>query len=301
MAITPAWNDEVLRVSSDSRWRAQYRLLQSWYRETVLDEPPEVGSNGKLVGNMLTKTAGDAGKNFLSKEIAAYVERRIPEVQAANGTIETIRLRQNMLSSQPLCFNLFGQLRHHPVEAAALLKTALGLDVAKVERIEVEWAPTQGIGDRTAFDAFVEYRTNPGDLAFLGIETKYTEPFSTTEYVSDAYTSVTTESGVFRAGAAEKLGGSATYQLWRNAMLALQVRRSGYTAGHVVVVACKNDRTAEAAVRGVRDQLLAPDDLVRHVALEDLIEHALKRPALAEWAAAFERRYLDLTPVLKAL
>lgn len=301
MAPPPVWNDVVLRVSSDSRWRAQYRLLQSWFRETVLNEPPDIGSNGKLVGNMLTTTAGAAGKNFLTKDIAAYVERRIPEVQAANGTIETKRLRQNMLSSQPLCFNLFGNLRQHPVEAAALLKAALGLDVAKVERIEVEWAPAQGIGDRTAFDALVEYRTASGDLAFLGVETKYTEPFSTTEYTSDLYTSVTNSSGVFRAGAAEKLRDSETNQLWRNAMLALQVRRGGYTAGHVVVVACKDDRTAEAAVRGLREQLLAPDDLVRHVSLEDLIEHALKRPALAEWAGEFRRRYVDLSPVISVI
>jgi len=298
MTPRPLWNDTVFRVTSDSRWRAQYRLLQSWYRETVLNEPPDLGTNGRLVGNMLTAAAGAAGRNFLSTDIAAYVEKRIPEVQSANGTIEEKRLRQNMLSSQPLCFNLFGHLRQHPLEAAALLNRALGLEIAQVERIEVEWAPVEGIDDRTAFDAFVEYRTNSGELGFLGVETKYTEPFSATEYVSKIYTSVTESSGLFRAGAAEKLKGSTTNQLWRNTMLALQARRGGFAKGHVVVVACKEDRTAKAAVRGVREQLFAPDDLVREVSLEGLVEHALKRPALAEWANAFQRRYLDLRPVL---
>lgn len=301
MAPSPVWSDDVLRVTSDSRWRAQYRLLQSWYRETVLHEEPAVGANAKLVGSMLSDAAGAAGKNFLSRDIAAYVERRIPEVQQANGTIEVTRLRQNMLSSQPLCFNLFGSLRQHPVEAAALLKAALGLDVAKVETIECEWAPENGIGDRTAFDAFVEYRTSSGARAFLGVETKFTEPFSTTEYESDVYTARTNSSGVFREGAAAVLKCRATNQLWRNALLALSLRRTGYTAGHAVVVSCKGDAAAEAAVRGVREQVLAPDDLVRHVALEDLIEQGRRLPVLEAWAGDFRRRYLDLSPVLAAL
>lgn len=295
------WNDEALRVASDSRWRAQYRLLQSWYRETVLHEEPAVGANGELVGSMLSKDAGAAGRNFLSSYIAAYVEKRIPEVQQANGTIEVTRLRQNMLSSQPLCFNLFGFLRQHRAEAAALLKTALGLDIAEVETIECEWAPVNGIGDRTAFDAFVEYRTSSGAPAFLGVETKFTEPFSTTEYESNLYTALTNSSGVFREGAAAALRSSATNQLWRNALLALSLRQSGYVAGHAVVVSCKGDAAAEAAVRGVHEQLLAPDDLVHHVALEDLIEQAQRQPVLAQWARAFHRRYLDLSPVLSAL
>ena len=69
--MSPSWYDDSLRVESDSRWRAQYRLLQSWHRETVLHEPPAVGSNGKLVGSMLSETAGTAGKNFLTKDTAS--------------------------------------------------------------------------------------------------------------------------------------------------------------------------------------------------------------------------------------
>lgn len=115
------------------------------------------------------------------------------------------------------------------------------------------------------------------------------------------YAALTTTSGAFRAGAAEKLKDSSTNQLWRNTLLALQVRKNGYVAGHVVVVACKDDRTAEAAVRGMSEQLLAPDDVLRHVALEDLVEHAGQHPPLADWAGSFRRRYLDLSPVLAAL
>jgi len=30
------WDALALQVPSDTRWRARYRLLQSWYRESVL-------------------------------------------------------------------------------------------------------------------------------------------------------------------------------------------------------------------------------------------------------------------------
>ena len=160
MTNSPPWHDEDLRVASDQHWRAKYRLLQSWYREEVLKEEPDIGSNGRRIGNMLSADAGAKGRNFLTPEVAAYVDQRIPEVQEANGTIEVTRLRRNMLSSMPLCFNLFGHLRQHPAEAAALMKEAFDLDVAEVVKIDVEWAPhPHPLSDRTAFDAFVEYRT----------------------------------------------------------------------------------------------------------------------------------------------
>ena len=40
MTIQPSWSDPQLVVESDTSWRAKYRRLQSWYRETVLDVPP---------------------------------------------------------------------------------------------------------------------------------------------------------------------------------------------------------------------------------------------------------------------
>ena len=42
VTIQPAWNDPSLAVKSDTAWRAQYRWLQSWYRETVLRTPREL-------------------------------------------------------------------------------------------------------------------------------------------------------------------------------------------------------------------------------------------------------------------
>ena len=125
------------------------------------------------------------GLNFLTPGVASYAEERIQGVRRAAGTLDADRLRRNMLSSMPLCFNLFGFLRLHRDLAAQVLGQVLNLDIARLDDgdgiagIEVEWAPPRArhLGDRTAFDAVVAYRTGDGRRGFLGVETKYTEPF----------------------------------------------------------------------------------------------------------------------------
>lgn len=242
--------------------------------------------------------------NFLSAEIAAYARSRAAEVLRAGGTIEEDRLRRNLLSSMPLCFNLFGYLRAQFEDAAAVLRESLGLDIATVTRIEVEEAPPplEHLGDRTAFDAFVEYRTSKNETGFLGIETKYTEPFSVKEYERKTYAELTARAtSGFREGAAARLKSRATNQLWRNTLLALSLRTTGkYAAGHSVVVACDGDAAAAKALKGVRAELLQPDSIVRAVTLEGLVGAFSKRPATKDWALEFRRRYLDLTPVQQA-
>src|SRR4029453_14672485 len=101
----PAWNDPSLRVASDSRRRAQYRALQSWYRETELHARPGRHWSGRLVGSLLPAELERAGLNFLDEEIAGYAEQRAAEVVREGGTLDRNRLRRNMLSSMPLCFN----------------------------------------------------------------------------------------------------------------------------------------------------------------------------------------------------
>ncbi len=52
---------------------------------------------------MLTGESANAGLNFLTPGIFALAKRRIEE---GRGVVEPFRLLRNMLSSQPMCFNL---------------------------------------------------------------------------------------------------------------------------------------------------------------------------------------------------
>ena len=297
------WNDPALAIKSDTRWRARYRSLQSWYRETVLRVRPGKDSRAIVRGNMLPAeaVAKRPGLNFLTDAIAVYARTRAEEVKAEGGTLDPDRLFRNMLSSMPLCFNLFGALRDYPDAAANALSATLDLDIRRVFNIVVEWAPDPGlhVHDRTAFDAIIRYSTGDGRSAFLGIETKYTEPFSPKRYCSDRYVEVTDdpEAG-FRKDAWRRLQAPVTNQLWRNALLAHSLRRtSEYDRGLVVVISCEGDSAAARAIAGLSAELHESASLLRFTTYEALINVLISNPESSSWAQKFRRRYLDLSPV----
>ena len=310
MTIQPSWNDPQLEVKRDNKRQAEYRRLQSWYRETVLEASPGADQRNVTRANMLRKedVERNQGLNFLDDGIASYADERAGQVKDEGGTLDRDRLMRNMLSSMPLCFNLFGYLRRHPIEAAQGLSAVLDLDIAEILDTVVEWAPDPDahLGDRTAFDAFVRYRTSDGRQAFLGVETKYTEPFSPKPYDSERYDDITGEpASGFKSGAADHLRKSETNQLWRNALLVCSLRSNGVSGdspdefddGHVVVLSCEGDPGAERATKGLESQLHEPSSLLRAATYEDLMSKFADMANLRSWAGEFQRRYLDLSPV----
>ena len=297
-----SWADARLHIASDSARTARYRALQSWYRETVLGVPPGRDRRGRVIASMLPEEAlvERPGLNFISPEATAYASERAGEVVRTGGTLDQDRLRRNMLSSMPMCFNIFGSLRDHP-ELGVLLSEAFELNVSSIDGVECEWAPerTAYLNDRTAFDAFVTYRDPSGRRCFLAIETKYTEPFSQKEYDSQLYRQVTAGSGYFREGASEHLLGRATNQMWRMTMLAASMlHRGDFEGGSVAVLSLADDRHARTAIEGVRAQVM-DEAFVKFVSLEDLVEVASHHDGLRQWSNDFATRYVDLTPVSK--
>lgn len=298
-----SWTDPRLVVPSDTRRRARYRALQGWYRETVLGVPPGQDRAGRTVSTLLPleEVERDPGLNFIDPAVLSYANERVPGVLNSGGTLEVDRLRRNMLSSMPLCFNLFGAIRSSP-EAPAFLSEAFATDIARIDVIECEWAPNPDahLRDRTAFDAYIAYRDSQDRKAFIGVETKYTEPFSRVPYASPVYSELTTKSGWFKPGAADRLVHPRTNQLWRMLLLAISLTRSSdFPHGRVVVVAPDDDEQGKRAVGLVRDELL--DDrlpAVDFVPLEELISVAKRHVSMKLWANEFERRYLDMTPVI---
>jgi hypothetical protein len=300
MARPLGWDAHDLEVASDGTRKRSYRKLQSWYRETVLGAAYGTDSKGKPIGSLVAELEVEfqPDLNFLDSGIGVYADARIAEVQLSGGSIEVHRLRHNMLSSQPLCFNVFGALRDEP-NLWSLLQRALGLDIASIELVECEWAPPKAehLGDRTAFDAFVAYSTSAGERRFLGIETKYTEPFSAPEYLKPSYVSVTKNSGWFVPGAEKRLVKRPTNQLWRSAMLAASLeQKSGFDRGHVVVLHLDGDKNAYAAVDGLKEGLTDPAR-VRSLTYGQLISHAHGYPTIQDWTEKFRTRYLDLSPL----
>lgn len=294
----PLWNDSSLFPAKEAARIARYRRHQSWYRENVLRAPAGSFMTYESLGSYLAAdaVASDPSLNFLSVEAQDHADQRAAEVKKENGALDPVRLRQNMLSSMPMCFNLFGSLRDEP---AFLILFQRMFDAAATEILDVqcEYAPQPPeahLGDRTAFDAVVRYRTAEG-ARFMGIETKYTEAFSEREYDNDRYREVTRTSRWFNDpdNAAGVLKGKKSNQLWRNLMLAASVELGASFAGQgaVAVVALQDDQGAAQAISILGEHLAQPSRLV-WAPIESILDAADAIPDLAEWSFAFRQRYV---------
>lgn len=100
-------------VDGDKPWQAELRPRQSLWRQR-LGMPPGVAGD-RPVGSRLP--AGDRTSNFLTPAVAAAVE----EARAQRGALVSSRVYENLLSSQPLAFNLFAEAAADPS-----LRTAIG-------------------------------------------------------------------------------------------------------------------------------------------------------------------------------
>lgn len=304
--MTVGWDDPTFRIRSDPARRAAYRRLQSWYRSEVLSVEPGLDRSGRAVSSLLPQGAVDADPtlNFLGDPRLLDIGRA--RVAEGRGTYSEDRLMRNMLSSQPLCVNLFGAISVEPNAGARVLLRATGLPVHCLESVSIEHTPVAAnrmLADRTAFDAYVEYLDLAGQRRFFGVETKYTEPFSNDSKLGEAkrqkYRELAAELGSFKTPLDERLLRPKASQLFRNVLLALAHRRTTKRPGHVLVVALEGDADAIAATNIVRDALDDPDDVLRLVSIESIATEAASTAALTSWAASFRRRYLDLEPVTR--
>lgn len=294
------WHVDALFPENEPARVAKYRRLQSWYRERVLRARPGTFMTYEALGSYLhaDEVKHRPDLNFLTAAAFAHAEERAAQVKMEGGTLEPTRLRQNLLSSMPLCFNLFGALRGEP-GFLDVFRALFDADATRILDVVCEWAPQQPsehLADRTAFDAVVFYETGAGPR-FFGIETKYTEPFSAKEYESDRYTAVTSESGWFShpERAIVELKGRKSNQLWRNVLLAASVEMRGeHGAGSVAVVALADDSGAAVAMEIVTPAL-EPGKL-RFVSIESILDAADELPALAGWSASFRQRYVGPLP-----
>ncbi len=289
---------------SDNAFARRMRFHQSWYRATVLEVPCGTGPTPRATtehGNMLTAEDAAKGLNFLTPEIFAAVQDRLAE---SEGLIEEFRLLRNMLSSQPLCFNLFGHLGLDLDLATRLMDALFPCEVKRVTRVVVEHAPApraEYLNDRTAFDAFVEYVTVDDRQAFLGVETKLTEPFSPKVYDTREYRRwMNGPRSPWREGAIKHLLEIRHNQLWRDHLLAvatLDHPDSPYSRGRLMLLRHPDDKGCTNAARNYQELLRTGDGTFVDMPLNRLADWIATLDldgGHAEWLDALRLRYLDL-------
>jgi hypothetical protein len=269
---------------------------------TAYGTGPSQGST-RQIGSMLDEEGDQLGANFLSDPARTAYD------QCAGRGVEPFRARRNLLSSQPMCINIFGPMSLDLDLATRALQAWLPGEIERVTAVRIEWAPEprrEFLDDRTSFDAFVEYEDVHGRLAFLGVETKLTEPFTAIGgyHRKPAYRDWTNRpDSPWAPVSFDRLGGVTWCQLWRNHLLVEALRRkegrSYPGGGRLLVLHHQLDPGCEHAVAGYRNLLT---DEGQHDVLEltvgSAVGHLMGIVSTDDehaWAELLRRRYADLS------
>lgn len=292
------------QYTRDNLLARKLRKHQSWFRVNELKLSYGTGpgpNDANYYGNMLTRADGEAGRNFLAPEIFEVVQERIAQ---GSGAVEKYRLLHNMLSSQPMCFNLFGSLVRDRDLARTLLETLVPERISEVTRAYIEWSPTpvsDYLNDHTAFDAFIEYQTTDGQLFGLGIETKLCEPFSQQEYDRPEYRRwMLSSDSPWLPESWKKVQHISYNQLWREHLLAFAMRtRTGspYHQVRFLLVHHPEDIECERNYSTYKKLLKNEDDSLFSLPLDQIVDRWLTKVKQEEhvaWLKAFKTRYVDL-------
>lgn len=261
--------------------------------------------SGKPLGSRLDPDVaqGPALPNYLSEQARRQVRDAVRTTPETKAVLVRPRLWVDLLSSQPLCFNLFGPL----AEDLPLATRVLGMiwpQIHSVTAIRFEWSPGRDdldyTGNRSAFDVFVEYEGTRG-RCFLGIEIKYHESLkgSAANNKNGAYVEIARPLGIFRDGAFADLQKLPLQQIWLDHLLALRLARNpkgdGWDAGTFVLVHPADNTACAQAVTRYKECLVSGDTFEART-LDDIVRAArLVDPE--SWADDVYSRYLDPEPV----
>ena len=284
-----------------SAFQRKARTLQSMWRE---ERGYPVGiKNGKRYGARLAMPwARESLANYMTEVAKEAIRREVLDpVRSKSKLYGKPRIFENLLSSQPLCFNLFAELQID-LKAATAFVRAMGIEqVAEVTAIAFEHSPGRGdeayTGDRSAFDVFVEYTTKSGKSGFLGIEVKYHENLiGKAAMLRGRYEEVAQASGAFKPDCLPDLRIQPLQQIWRDHLLACSVLQHGdYDEGAFVFLYPRDNQHCAEAVDQYRACLEQHDTFVVWT-LEDAWQ-AVRASLGKDWGKIFYDRYLDFPRV----
>lgn len=292
-------------VPTDHRFKAAARFLQALWRE---DHGLTIGMHvdrrephrPRRLGSRLSTAAGALGANFLHPDIIPVVTRALA-YREPGAAYDVDRLRTNLLSSQPLAFNLFGLLARDPQLAARFVAELFPGTLTTVHDILFEHSPGRGearfTADRTAYDVVLRGRDATGARALLCVEIKYSEAGHEPAPPHPRHAEIArTTSRLFVDPDDPALTGPACQQLYRQHCLASALLTAGLAdTATLAFIAPTHNQFAHAAAATYTRQLTDPQaGPIPFVPLT--LEHAfaaLATAGLPDHARALHRRYTD--------
>jgi hypothetical protein len=302
------------KYSGDSKFVAECRKLQSIYRVQVGEAiRPYKGRDGKthFYGNYID--GGEkSGKNFLTEYAFRYAKERV-ENRKEYETIDSDRLFNNLLSSQPMAFNLFCPLREmqekSPKAATAAIKAALpAYPIHSVTGIDLEFIPKdypELSGDKSAMDAIIRFVNESGQESFIAIETKYSENLGTNIALEKGTNRPRSQSlktvralNCFKPDIEERIiaGHIKLTQIYRNFLLSESYGAKYGMDSYSIILAPARNLSTKKEVDSLRNELREEYmQKIDSLSLEDFVGKIIAH-CPEEYLDAFEKfneRYLD--------
>jgi hypothetical protein len=294
-----------VEVAGEPRWRRRLRLMQAlWREEQGLPIGTHPGRDGKArsLGSRIAMPAAEQNlSNYLTDTVREVVRAEVDRDSEKLGKVyKKPRIFDDLLSSQPLCFNLFGELKaeHGHSLASRVCRHLWPERVDQVTRIEFEYSPGRGdptyTGNRSAFDVFLEHTVPGGGLGFIGIEMKYHEDLRVEPAENRQGTEKAAKNaGIFKSNLLSSLRRPPLQQLWFDHLLALSMRHTNkeWKTGLFVLLHPSANPMCYRIANQYQEALLSTNTFQR-LSLEEVIG-ALRLHSSAEWITFFYHRYLQ--------
>jgi hypothetical protein len=300
---------DVLENTDASDFQRRARLLQAvWRMEQEYPIGEHVGKCGSrpLGSRLAMPWAKETLNNYLSDTIRKVVQHEvISESMKTDKLYGMPRIFNDLLSSQPLAFNLFAELQQDLKLATAVFKSLTAGRAEAVTGIEFEYSPgrrdTRYTGDRSAFDIYVTFQTVQRGQGFIGIEVKYHENMKNPPTTHrDSYDGIAAFMNCFKDDAMHRLKNAPLQQIWRDHLLAGSILRQDkdkFDNGLFVFLYPKDNRHCDDAVKAYRN-CLSSFKTFESWTLEN-VAATIKGHTSKQWIDSFIDRYLNFDKLPK--
>jgi hypothetical protein len=289
----------------DTDFTAYARLLQSRWRKEK-NYPIGKSQNGTEYGNYVeNEFANKTGCTFLTHRIWEIAKSELAKSKTSGALYQENRFISNLLTSQSMCFNIFGEFIDRKEVLVKILNELKPNLMDKITEIKFEYSPGLGdekyLGDHTAFDVFIEYEKN-NEKSFLGIETKYVETLKeeSNEQAErnvrnhNQYKEITKRSGLFKPEAINKIMYPPYSQIWRDHLLSISLKNGEgkmYNNGYFVYLYPFNNSECRLGIKEYMKYLLNPEISIFEIYVEDIIK-IIQKYINEDWTKELFDRYI---------